>query len=342
MSERLISVITAFYNSEEFIEVAHQSLLNQTYKNWEWICVDDCSTDNTLNFLYDWAKEDSRIKVIARNLNGGNAARTVNSGIHYCNGSHIIFIGHDDELTPNTLEEIVKRIDETDADIIIPDAEFVNDLINPGLDNFKMIGISPEKNDKKYEPNDRSIVLSGEDACKLSLNWRIHTWACYSSDIVKKIRFFEDAMNGDEYSTREFLLNAKKVAFSKGTYRYLRRPTSITSKISIRYFQRFPVEEKLHEMVKTHSFGKKYEKIVNNSTLNIYFDYKMKYLTKYEVFTEAERIQINEVLKLGEKIINKYCSPIQIVKINIKIFKYTIFYKIWKSLDKKLKQKALI
>ena len=342
MSERLISILTAFYNAQDFIETAHQSLLSQTYKNWEWICVDDCSTDNTLETLNGWAKEDSRIKVIKREKNGGNAACSFNTGIPHCSGTHIQILGHDDELTPDTLEEIAKRIDETGADIVIPDLEIVNSMIDSSMENFKIIGVAPEKNNNDYKTGDRSIILSPDEACKLSFGWRIHGFAAFSKKLLEKVGYEEKGMNGDEYSCREFFLNANKIVFSKGKYVYLRRPTSITAKLSMRYFDRFLTEEKLHELVRKNHFEKKYKKIMNNSTLNIYFDYVMKYLTKYGTFSENEKKQVEEFLAYGIKLIQKYCSPFEIFKINVKILKYKLFYKLWKYFDIKLRKKNLI
>lgn len=65
MTDRLLTIITPFYNSMEFLEIPMNSVLNQTYQNWEYICVDDCSTDGTLEKLRQYAAKDPRIKVIA-------------------------------------------------------------------------------------------------------------------------------------------------------------------------------------------------------------------------------------------------------------------------------------
>ncbi len=342
MPDFKISIITPFYNSEEFMEIPYKSLINQTYQNWEWICVDDKSKDNTLKILQDWAKKDKRIKVIAREKNGGNAAAGFNSGIPYISSSHVQILGHDDELSPDTLEEIVKRIDETKADIIIPDVEVVNELVDPSSENFKMIAISPDKKDKTYPVNDRSVVLEGREACKLTISWRIHGWACYGTDLLKKTGFIEEGMNGDEYSERIFFLNAKKVAFSKGTYRYLRRPTSITHKLSVSYFNQFPTQDKLQQLIRKNHFGKKYEKVQNNCLLTVYFCYQMKLLTKGDELSKEDYAKVTEIMEYGRKLQWKYCSIIEILSCRLKYLKYQTIYKIWKCFDKKLRKKKFI
>ena len=342
MTKRLISIITPFYNSEKFMDIPYKSLINQTYQNWEWICVDDKSTDNTLKILEEWAQKDSRIKVVAREKNGGNAASGFNSGIPFISSSHVQILGHDDELTPETLEEIVKRIEETQADIIIPDVEIVNELIDSKMQNFIMTGISPDKKDKRYKANDRSVVLDGYEACKLTISWRIHGWACYATELLKQTGFIEEGMNGDEYSERLFFLNARKVAFSSGTYRYLRRPTSITHKLSVKYFNQFPTQDKLQQLIRKNHFGRKYEKVQNNCLLTVYFSYQMKLLTKGCELSKEDYREVQKIMEYGRKLQWKYCSVIEIFACRLKYFKYLSFYKIWKFLDKKLRKKGYV
>ena len=342
VSKILINVITSFYNSEEFMEATYKSLLNQTYTNWEWICVDDKSTDNTLKILQEWAKKDSRIKVIPRDKNGGNAAFGFNSGLPYCNGSHTQILGHDDELTPDTLEEIVKRINETNADVVIPDVEEINDLLDPYIPNIKRIGIQPFKQLKDYPLNDRNVVLTPLEAFCLSLNWRIHGWACYSTELLKKYKYHEKGMNGDEYSSREFLLNSNKVVFSKGTYQYKRRKGSITVKINPRYFDRFECEEKLQELMDKNNIEKKYKRLVNRNLLNTYFNCDYKYFTNKDSFSNEEKQQIEKMLHQGQQLIHKYCSIYDIIKIKTRLFKYKTLYYIYKSIKSYLEKKNLI
>ena len=61
--ENLVSIITPSYNSEEFISETINSIINQTYPNWELLITDDCSTDNTIEIIESYVKNDSRIKL---------------------------------------------------------------------------------------------------------------------------------------------------------------------------------------------------------------------------------------------------------------------------------------
>ena len=71
MDQKLISVIMSVYNGEKYLVQAIESILNQTYQNFEFIIIEDCSTDNSLDILEEYAKKDSRIKIIKKEKNIG-------------------------------------------------------------------------------------------------------------------------------------------------------------------------------------------------------------------------------------------------------------------------------
>ncbi|PIL59376.1 glycosyl transferase, partial [Acinetobacter baumannii] len=79
---KLVSIITPSFNSAEYISKTIQSVLLQTYDDWEMIIVDDCSTDNSVNIINDFVSIDSRIKLIQLQKNSG-AAVARNTGIQY-------------------------------------------------------------------------------------------------------------------------------------------------------------------------------------------------------------------------------------------------------------------
>lgn len=94
MKEQMISVIVPAYNSEMFIGKCIDSVLSQTYSNWELIAVDDGSRDNTFGILKKYAEADSRIRVIHQENQGPGIAR--NTGIAEAKGNYVVFIDSDD------------------------------------------------------------------------------------------------------------------------------------------------------------------------------------------------------------------------------------------------------
>lgn len=103
MIAELISIITPCYNSNDFISETIDSVINQSYKNWELLIIDDCSTDNSVEIIQKYLEKDSRIKLFINNKNSG-AAVSRNLGLLKSSGRFISFIDSDDLWEPLKLE----------------------------------------------------------------------------------------------------------------------------------------------------------------------------------------------------------------------------------------------
>ncbi len=108
----MISVIIPVYNVENYLRQCLDSILNQTYTDFEVICVNDGSTDNSLNILNEYAKKDSRIKVISQKNKGPSKARNV--GLKHANSEYICFIDSDDKIEPDFFEKLYAVRDMSD------------------------------------------------------------------------------------------------------------------------------------------------------------------------------------------------------------------------------------
>ncbi|MBQ7403878.1 MAG: glycosyltransferase family 2 protein [Lentisphaeria bacterium] len=120
MKEISISIIIPVYNVEAYIERCFQSVISQTYRNYEIIFVDDCGTDKSaeiLQTLIDEYKGLCSIKFIHHEQNRGlSAAR--NSGINYSKGDYILFVDSDDTLYPDALDILSAALSEHDYDVV--------------------------------------------------------------------------------------------------------------------------------------------------------------------------------------------------------------------------------
>lgn len=106
MSE-LVSVITPTFNAEKYIRATLQSVLNQSYQNWEMILVDDASTDRTVSIIEEFAQKDNRIKLFQLTENSGNGfARNV--ALEKAAGKYIAFLDADDLWFPLKLEKQIQ------------------------------------------------------------------------------------------------------------------------------------------------------------------------------------------------------------------------------------------
>ena len=97
----LISIIVPVYNTEKYLPICLDSLVNQTFKDIEVICIDDKSKDSSLKILQDYSKKDSRIKIIKNEVNKG-LGETRNVGIRNSKGNYISFVDSDDYIDINS------------------------------------------------------------------------------------------------------------------------------------------------------------------------------------------------------------------------------------------------
>ncbi len=107
----MVSIITPAYNSSQFIANCIESVLAQTYENWEMIIVDDCSTDNQNKVIGEYIKRDHRIKLIELNNNVGPAMAR-NKAIEKSSGRYTAFLDSDDLWLPEKLEKQIQFMDE--------------------------------------------------------------------------------------------------------------------------------------------------------------------------------------------------------------------------------------
>lgn len=123
-----ISVIMGAYNIEQYMHDAIESIINQTFSDWELIICDDGSTDNTFKILKEYEKKDSRIKVL-KNDNNYGLAYSLNKCIQVSQGEYLARMDGDDISLPNRFEEQVKAMDNNPeytvigSDVILFDEE---------------------------------------------------------------------------------------------------------------------------------------------------------------------------------------------------------------------------
>ena len=120
-----ISVILPIYNASSCIEETLNYILAQTFTDYEVICVDDGSTDNTLEVLKEYEKKDNRIKVISQSNGGAGKAR--NTGLDNASGDYLAFLDADDLYDPDMLSKAYKKAVEGNADLVVWKCDRYND-----------------------------------------------------------------------------------------------------------------------------------------------------------------------------------------------------------------------
>lgn len=214
----LISVIVPIYNAEKYIRRCIESILAQTFIDFELLLIDDGSKDNSKAICDIYLKKDDRIKVLHK-INGGvSSAR--NLGLNYAKGKWVAFVDSDDWLEKSYLENFIQIVKNTDPDIIIESPIYVYKYGNKKT-NIK---------DSFYEGSIglRKFMLNG------LLNFTEPHSKLFRLDIIKKynICFPEDVRIGEDgiFITRFLIHSSKMQVSSKTGYYYSKLTESVQSK----------------------------------------------------------------------------------------------------------------
>ncbi|MDE6952375.1 MAG: glycosyltransferase [Erysipelotrichales bacterium] len=126
INKPLVSIVTPCYNSENYIFETIESVINQTYSNWEMIIVDDISIDNSIEIIKKYCEKDSRIKYYILEEKGG-ASLARNKAIRESKGKYIAFLDSDDLWKEEKLEKQVKFMEENNYDFTYHNYELINE-----------------------------------------------------------------------------------------------------------------------------------------------------------------------------------------------------------------------
>lgn len=182
----LVSIITPVYNAEKWFKETFESVSNQSFKDFEWIIVDDCSSDNSYKLITELIKEHSNIKLLQCEKNSGSAVAR-NIGLKNASGRYITFLDADDLLDPNYLEEQVKFI-EANGPIITAGYRRTASESNT---NF----ISRKEIDYK------GLLIGNDTSCLTTM---------YDREIIGDVFFPEDIQKQEDYA---FWLNILKKGY---------------------------------------------------------------------------------------------------------------------------------
>lgn len=127
MMSELVSIIMPVYNSENFIDETIKSVLAQTYKNWELIVVDDCSTDKSHAIVEDYAKHDSRIHLYQTKKASGSPTHPRNIAIEHAKGRFVAFLDSDDVWLPNKLTEQLPLFENSKVGVVYSNYEKISE-----------------------------------------------------------------------------------------------------------------------------------------------------------------------------------------------------------------------
>lgn len=230
-----ISIIMTIYNTEKFLRKSINSILNQTYKDFELILVNDGSTDNSLYICKEYQKRDKRINIINQTNLGAVLARR--RGLDIAKGKYVIFIDSDDWVDIKFVEKLYFEIMKTDSDICICKRyktlnrfTLIKKDVNNNFNNFYDKQTEYTKSEIKGKIV-KSFFKSGCFPCAVTS--RIYKRKLFDNTgkYTKDIKFFGE----DLYLNFELFLKAEKVTLLDETLYYYRQGGG-TSKYMKYYF----------------------------------------------------------------------------------------------------------
>ena len=210
----VVSVIVPVYKVENVLHYCIDSILNQTYKDFELILVDDGSPDRCPKICDDYAEKDSRIKVVHKKNGGLSDAR--NAGMAVATGKYISFIDSDDYVSDDFFECLLDVMNKENSDIA--ECSVVKFYEDNRFDE-----ISDDLSVKTYDTQDAMSALIAENP------FHQHVWnKLYKTELVKDIPYAVGKLNEDEFWTYQVFGRAHKVSkLNKTMYYYFQRNSSI-------------------------------------------------------------------------------------------------------------------
>lgn len=241
MANPKISIIVPVYNVEDFLKTCLDSIIAQSFADFEVICVNDGSPDNSAAILEDYAARDSRIKVITQKNGGLSAAR--NTGIENAAGEYIYFLDSDDYIHPQMMEIFYREISSGDYDFVSC--------------GFKKV-YGPAADFPHYDRYATSEVKEPlPEFCNDKRRLSVNVWSkLYRKDSLGELRFIPGLIYEDLPFTCSFLQQVKRgKIIDLPLYYYLQRGTSLSGnrEIKMKNCESYIyILRHLHENFQTH------------------------------------------------------------------------------------------
>lgn len=270
-----ISIIVPAYNEEKYIARCLDSILNQTFTDFEVICVDDGSTDNTFNILTEYSKKDSRIIPLKNTGKGVSSAR--NFGIENSKGEYLGFVDSDDFIQPQMYEFLYKAICENNCDMSICDSKRTGNIFS-----------------EYFNYSAKEITCS-----ELLQENKIDSFLCIWTKLVKK-DIIKEKIKFENYKIGEDTLFCSNLWINSKTVSFINLPLYIYFVNSEGVFSNNLSDIKWLNQIETHFLSFKNFQSNNEKDASVWFlENGMKFLLSYKLFSKKNKDKNNK-LKIKE------------------------------------------
>lgn len=262
-----VSIIVPVYNVEEYLEECMDSLCNQTFEDIEIICINDGSSDNSLEILEKYAENDDRISIYSQENKGLSASRNV--GMKKVNGKYVYFMDSDDVLELNAMEVLHDLAEEKALDLII--FKMINFYDGTG-ERFESEYYNMEFLKESVGEDVFSYDDVKEDIVKIVANAQSKL---YKADLIRDMEFKEGCIFEDNPFLIEVILKAERIYFLN-EFLYLKRvrKDSITSSNDERFVDIIPIANTIIDLTKKYGrYDELKHAVINKKIRRIFIRY---------------------------------------------------------------------
>lgn len=287
-----VTVLVAVYNMARFLPKCLDSLLGQTLKDIQVVCIDDSSTDSSLQVLRQYAARDPRIEVVALTENHGQAYAR-NQGLNTARGAYTCFVDSDDWLSADALQQAVAVFEaHANTDCVL----FQVDIMHPVVEHYPL------------PPFD---VLTGEEAFRLSLDWQIHGVYMVRTALHQRFPYDDTCRSySDDNTTRLHYLNAREVRQCPGVYYYRQHQQSTSHIVSVRQFDRLRANESMkRKLEKTECRRDVMSQWENTRLMTLVDCYMFYHCHGHELTADDRRHGLGEMHRVWQNIDRSLLDP---------------------------------
>lgn len=281
-----ISVVVPVYNVEKYLRECLDSLANQTFEDFEVICVNDGSDDSSLDILEEYASEDERFKIVSQENKGLSGAR--NTGMNYIKGRYLLFLDSDDWLELNALELLYNHANALNSEMVIFPYRYFNQETKQYEENdftkLNMFDSSVDNKNFNYKNIPETVFRIPHESIKL-----------YDVKTLKKlaVKFPEGLNYEDAYFFYKIFFKLNKVSIIRTPiYNYRIRNDSICTTGTEKSFDIFKILTSIENFLKEDEI---YESFKDEFILFTVINLKFVYLRLDERFRDRylEKIKKN-------------------------------------------------
>lgn len=216
-----ISIIIPVYNAEKYLRKCIESILSQSFNDFELILVNDGSSDNSLDICKEYSKNDGRVRIICKENGGAASAR--NEGLNIAKGDYIAFIDADDFINKDMYKILYNMAIKNDADLVICEYLNIEEDEEKKYDEINNMNYY----EKQYDNTECLNLIYSDRNISMIVPWN----KLYKKNIFENIRYPEGRICEDEFIAHRILHKCEKILYTnRCLYYYVQSSNSVMRK----------------------------------------------------------------------------------------------------------------